>query len=138
MTPSAVPPLVLVVEDYDDAREMYCAWLRLVGCRVDEAVDGRQAIEKAWALTPDLIVMDLSLPVMDGPAAIAVLRADPRTRDVPIVVLSGESAAALDPSEAGWIAFVFIPCMPDGLVGEVRRVLAASGREPAHDDPGGS
>jgi len=129
MTLPGVPPLVLVVEDYDDARGMYCAWLRLAGCRVVEAADGREAIEKARTLAPDLIVTDLSLPGMDGRAAIAALRADPRTRDIPVVALSGDAAArSLDPAIGGWDAFVPKPCMPDGLVSAVRGVLETRGR----------
>jgi len=129
MTAPDPPPLVLVVEDYDDARVMYCAWLTMDGCRVAEAADGREAVERARGLAPDVIVMDLSLPVMDGRAALAALRADPRTRELPVVVLSGESAArALDPAGEGWAAFVAKPCTADGLVSAVRRVLEARGR----------
>lgn len=129
MVPSDPPPLVLVVEDYDDARAMYCAWLTMDGCRVAEAVDGRDAVARARRLSPDLIVMDLSLPVMDGWAALAALRADPRTRDLPVVVLSGDaSAAARDPAAEGWAAFVRKPCTPDGMMAAVRGVLAARRR----------
>src|SRR3972149_6022278 len=110
MTSPGVLPLVLVVEAYDDARQMYCAWLRLAGCRVAEAADGREAIEKARTLAPDLIVTDLSLPGMDGRAAIAALRADPRTRDIPVVALSGDAAArSLDPAIGGGGASVAEP-----------------------------
>lgn len=129
MTPPDPSPLVLVVEDYDDARAMYCAWLTLDGCRVAEAADGREAVERARRLVPDVIVMDLSLPVMDGPSALAALRADPRTKDLPVVVLSGDKrAASLDPATEGWAAFVSKPCVFDGLVSAVRRVLEARGR----------
>ena len=74
MTPSADAPLVLVVEDYDDAREMYAAYLRLDGFRVEEAGDGVEALRLAAALAPDAIVMDLSLPVVDGFETIRRLR----------------------------------------------------------------
>ena len=129
MTSSDRSPLVLVVEDYDDARAMYCAWLTMDGCRVAEAADGREAVERARRLAPDVIVMDLSLPVMDGRSALAVLRADPRTRELPVVVLSGDAGArSADPVTEGWAAFVSKPCMPDGLVSAVRRVLEGRGR----------
>jgi len=130
-------PLVLVVEDYDDARAMYCAWLTMDGCRVAEAADGREAVERARQLAPDVIVMDLSLPVMDGRSALAALRADPRTRELPVVVLSGDAGArSVDPATEGWAAFVSKPCMPDGLVSAVRRVLEARGHRAA--GPGGA
>ncbi len=132
MTSSDRSPLVLVVEDYDDARAMYCAWLTMDGCRVAEAADGREAVERARQLAPDVVVMDLSLPVMDGRSALAVLRADPRTRDLPVVVLSGDSGArSADPVTEGWAAFVSKPCTPDGLVSAVRRVLEARGQRAA-------
>jgi len=125
MTSPARPPLVLVVEDYDDARALYCAWLTMDGCRVAEAADGREAVERARQLVPDVIVMDLSLPVMDGRSALAALRADPRTRDLPVVVLSGDArAGALDPATEGWAAFVAKPCLSDALLSAVRRVLS--------------
>lgn len=130
MTPTDLPPLVLVVEDYDDARAMYCAWLTMDGCRVAEAADGRQGVERARQLAPDVIVMDLDLPVMDGRSALAALRADPRTEDLPVVVLSGDAgAASLDPSGEGWAAFVRKPCMPDRLVEAVRAALETRDRD---------
>jgi CheY-like chemotaxis protein len=59
-------PLVLVVEDYQDAREMYAAYLSFSGYRVAEATNGIEAIEKTVELMPDIILMDLALPRMDG------------------------------------------------------------------------
>ena len=59
-------PLVLVVEDYQDAREMYAAYLQFSGYRVAEATNGIEAIEKTLELLPDIILMDLALPRMDG------------------------------------------------------------------------
>src|SRR5439155_441151 len=59
-------PLVLIVEDYDDSREMYAELLELHGFRVAQAADGQDAVDKAIALIPDVIVMDLSLPRPDG------------------------------------------------------------------------
>ena len=58
--------LVLVVEDYQDAREMYAAYLQFSGYRVAEATNGLEAIEKALELMPDIILMDLALPKVDG------------------------------------------------------------------------
>lgn len=58
--------LVLVVEDYDDAREMYSAYLQFSGYRVAEAANGLEAIQKTLELLPDIILMDLALPKMDG------------------------------------------------------------------------
>jgi CheY-like chemotaxis protein len=73
-------PLVLVVEDYQDAREMYVAYLQFSGFRVAEAANGLEALEKTRELLPDIILMDLALPKMDGWEATRRLKADERTR----------------------------------------------------------
>jgi len=124
------PPLVLVVEDYADAREMCCEFLVLAGYRAAEAKDGYEAVEKATELLPDIILMDLSLPGMDGLEATRKLRADDRTRAIPIVALTGHTlpehlAAA---KEAGCDSFLTKPCLPDAIVAEVRRMLAGPTR----------
>jgi two-component system, cell cycle response regulator DivK len=119
-------PLVLVVDDFADNREMYALYLRHVGYRVEEAEDGEQALEKAFARTPDLIVMDLSLPSLDGWEATRRLKADARTRRVPVIALTGhafegQSKAA---AKAGCDAFVTKPCEPKTLETTIRRVLS--------------
>lgn len=131
MPPDAAPtppPLVLVVEDYQDAREMYLEYLRLAGFRVAEARNGLEALERAFALVPDLVLMDLALPRMDGWEATRRLKTDSRTRHIPIVALTGHALAghADGARQAGCDAFVRKPCLPDILVAEIRRVLAAA------------
>jgi len=118
--------LVLVVEDYQDAREMYSAYLQFSGYRVAEATNGLEAIEKAIALMPDIILMDLALPKVDGWEATKRLKADERTKHIPIVALTGHALAgfAEGAREAGCDAFVTKPCLPDALVAEIRRMLS--------------
>src|SRR5688500_5970805 len=84
-------PNVLVVEDVDDVREMYVEYLTFLGFTVEGAVNGRDAVRKAISHRRELIVMDLAMPVLDGWEAIRILRADPRTRNIPIVVLTGQA-----------------------------------------------
>src|SRR5512132_3829055 len=86
-------PLILLVEDFDDAREMYRDYLEFSGFRVETARDGREAIEKARALRPHLILMDLSLPGIDGWEATRILKADPATAQLIIVALSAHALA---------------------------------------------
>ena len=88
-------PLILVVDDYQDAREMYAEYLQFSGFRVAEARNGNEAVEQAFALLPDLILMDLSLPGMDGWEATRVLKADQRTKQIPVVALTGLSVRAV-------------------------------------------
>ena len=123
--PQGDKPLVLVVDDYQDAREMYAEYLEFSGFRTAEARNGAEALEQAFALTPDVILMDLSLPVMDGWEATRRLRADARTQNIPIVALTGHalSGHADGARDAGCDAYVTKPCLPDALVQEVKRIL---------------
>ncbi|HEY6615011.1 MAG TPA: response regulator [Vicinamibacterales bacterium] len=125
-------PLVLVVEDYQDAREMYAAYLQFSGYRVAEASNGLEAVEKARELLPAIILMDLALPKMDGWEATRLLKADERTRNIPIVALTGHALAghAEGARQAGCDAFVTKPCLPDVLVAEIQRMLAARAETP--------
>src|SRR3970282_647696 len=111
-------PLVLVVDDYQDAREMYAEYLAYSGFRVAEASNGVEALQKAFDLLPDVILMDLSLPGMDGWAATRRLKTDERTQRIPVVALTGHALAGASESArmAGCDAFVTQPCPPDELV----------------------
>jgi two-component system, cell cycle response regulator DivK len=131
--PGSSGPLVLVVEDYQDAREMYAAYLQFSGYRVAEASNGLEAVEKARELLPAIILMDLALPKMDGWEATRLLKADERTRNIPIVALTGHALAghAEGARQAGCDAFVTKPCLPDVLVAEIQRMLAARAETPA-------
>jgi CheY-like chemotaxis protein len=121
-------PLVLVVEDYQDAREMYVEYLRFSGFRVAEARNGLEAIERAAALLPNIVLMDLALPRMDGWEATRRLKADVRTQHIPVIALTGHALAghAEGARQAGCDAFITKPCLPDALVAEIKRVLSRS------------
>jgi len=123
--PARDRPLVLVVEDYQDAREMYAAYLQFSGFEVAEAANGIEAVERTTELLPDIVLMDLALPRMDGWEATRRLKSDPRTQHIPIVALTGHALAghAEGAREAGCDSFVTKPCLPDALVAEIRRLL---------------
>src|SRR5688572_16624617 len=110
-------PRVLVVEDVDDVREMYIEYLTHLGYAAEGAVNGRDAVRKAISHRRSLIVMDLAMPVMDGWEAIRILKADPRTRSIPIVVLTGQ--AQPEPLErarqVGATEVLVKPCLPAQL-----------------------
>jgi CheY-like chemotaxis protein len=124
--PHADKPLVLVVDDFQDNREMYCEYLAFAGFRVIEAANGQEAVDQAFEKLPDVIIMDLSLPVMDGWEATRLLKKDARTRTIPVVALTGHALAGHSKGarDAGCDAFLAKPCLPDELVAEIRRVLA--------------
>ena len=117
---------VLLVDDYPDAREMYSEYLKFSGFDVVEAANGLEALQRALDHTPDIILMDLSLPVMDGWEATRRLKADPRTASIPVVALTGHALSGTNEGavKAGCDAFVTKPCLPEDLVQEIRSVLS--------------
>ena len=122
-------PLVLVVDDFEDNRVMYVEYLQFQGFRVAEAVNGAQAVDQATTLLPSVIVMDLSLPVMDGWEATRRIKANPSTSKIRVIALTGhaEPAHAKKALEAGCDDFVAKPCLPDHLLAKVREHLDADG-----------
>jgi two-component system cell cycle response regulator DivK len=118
-------PRVLLVDDYPDAREMYTEYLEFSGFEVVEAENGMEALQRAVDAEPDIILMDLSLPIMDGWEATRRLKADKRTASIPVVALTGHALAGISEGakKAGCDAFVTKPCLPEDLVKEIRRIL---------------
>ena len=86
-------PVVLVVEDFEDTRVMMRHFLERGGCRVVEAADGSEAIERVRAVRPDLVLMDLNMPVLDGFTATLRLREHDETRGVPVVAVTAYDTA---------------------------------------------
>ena len=119
-------PLILIVEDQDDLRKLYAEQLVMSGFDVIQAANGADAIDRTTSQAPDVVLMDLSLPVIDGWEATRRLKNDERTAHIPVLALtahdgSGELQRA---TRAGCDWFVPKPCPPDALITEVRRVLA--------------
>jgi CheY-like chemotaxis protein len=122
--PQSSPPLVLIADDNEDARDMYSAYLSYAGFRVATAIDGADAIEIARREQPSVILMDATMPVLDGWAAIEQLKRDAELKHIPVLMLTAhvfpeheERARRLG---AG---FLRKPCLPDDLLEAVRSVL---------------
>jgi two-component system, cell cycle response regulator DivK len=117
--------LVLVVDDFEDNRSMYAVYLSYSGYDVVEAADGVEAVEVARRTMPDIVVMDLSLPLMDGWEATRRLKADERTRHIPVIALTGHALAghSRDAHAAGCDAFLSKPCLPENLVEKVQELI---------------
>ena len=115
------------MEDFDDAREMYVEYLTVNGYDVVGAEDGLEALKVAEALLPDLIVLDVGLPKLDGFSVLRKLKADSRTRLIPVVMLSasGGSGYRKDAEEAGATAALEKPCTPDELLIAIEHLTAA-------------
>jgi two-component system cell cycle response regulator DivK len=126
--------LVMVVDDFADNRDMYARFLEFSGFDVATAADGQEALDKAFALGPDLIVMDLSLPGLDGWEATRRLKKDARTRAIPVVAVTGHAFTGSEKSahDAGCDGYISKPCLPADLVTEIRRVLAGGKRKSTH------
>ena len=116
--------LVLLVDDCQDTRELYAEYLELSGFDVKEAVDGIVAIDEAVRVLPDIIVMDMSLPRLDGREAAQKLRADERTRRIPLVLISGYDADNLPANNGLWDHYLGKPCPPEELVSVIGRLVA--------------
>jgi two-component system, cell cycle response regulator DivK len=124
--PAKKAGLVLVVDDFTDNREMYARYLEFSGFQVVTAANGQEALDRAFERKPDLIVMDLSLPGVDGWEATRRLKKDSRTKDVPVVAVTGHAFAGSSETalEAGCDGYIMKPCLPTDLVAEIRRVLS--------------
>ena len=124
-----MPASILIADDYDDNRELLRLMLESVGHRVREARDGRELVEAARAEGFDLALVDLSMPVLDGWAALAELRADERTRGLRCVAVT---AFAAEPDrrralEAGFDAYVSKPFRSKDLLEVVENLLGHDG-----------
>ena len=119
-------PVVLVVEDFEDNRFMMRRLLEMSGYRVVEAVNGNQAVESAASHRPDIILMDLSLPQLDGLAATRRIRAQENSRRVPIVAVSAHDSADFhaEALAAGCNEYVTKPIDFDQLVELLSRLTA--------------
>jgi two-component system cell cycle response regulator DivK len=118
-------PLVLLVDDYEDNRRLFAEYLELSGFRTAVAGDGEEGLAQAAALHPDVIVMDLAMPDLDGFEVTRRLRAQEGTRRTPVIALTAypigySRHAAL---AAGCDAYLTKPCGPRQLLAEIRRLL---------------
>ena len=118
-------PLVLIVDDHADSREIHAFALQSAGMRWTDAVSGQDAITQAHNERPDLILMDLMMPRLDGWEAIRQLRADDVTRSIPFVIVTADDSPEVRSRAvaAGAAGFLLKPVTPEALVGEVTRVL---------------
>ena len=118
-------PLVLIVDDLTDQRELYAGYLVYLGYRVEEAAGGVEGIAKAIELRPDLIIMDLAMPGLDGFEATRVLKAVGLTKGIPVIALTahGEHLPREWAATAGCDVYLRKPLLPGDLAAEIDRVL---------------
>ncbi len=120
-------PHVLVVEDDRDVRDCLLTALRTEGYSVDAAVDGVDALHAVRDRRPDVVVLDLMMPVMDGRSFLAAHRADPATASIPVIVTTAAPQLRVD----GVAAFIPKPFDLDVLLGAVDRCVGPARPRPA-------
>lgn len=116
---------MLVVDDFPDTVDVVTELLCDRGYSVALAFDGRDAVARALEAAPDVIVMDLAMPHLDGLAATRVLKSDPRTSAIPVVLYTAHPGAevAVIARAAGCAAVVGKPASPEVLLAAVREAL---------------
>jgi two-component system, cell cycle response regulator DivK len=119
-------PSILVADDDLDARTIFGVYLRAMGCTVYTAADGLAAIKEATAHKPDVIVLDLAMPKLDGWAAAERLKRGNRTRHIPILAISAVPGARDSAWISGCDAYVAKPCLPQVLWSEISVLLRLS------------
>jgi CheY-like chemotaxis protein len=126
-------PRVLVVDDTADVRDLYAEYFDAVGIGAVTAQDGAAGFTAAVHHRPDVIVMDLSMPRVDGIAAIKHLKSDRRTSGMPVILLTGYPYKAIERGalEAGADVFLTKPCLPEDLEQHVRRLIEEPKLHPA-------
>jgi two-component system cell cycle response regulator DivK len=117
--------LVLIIDDSLHTRELYTEYLVHTGLAVTAAAEAETGLELAQALRPDIIVMDIAMPGLNGITATHRLKQSPRTRRIPVIVLTGYAFRAIEQGalEAGADAFLTKPCLPEDLELKIRELL---------------
>jgi CheY-like chemotaxis protein len=121
-----MPRRILIIDDEDDIREVAALSLETVaGWEVMMAPSGAAGIVKAQELRPDAILLDVMMPMMDGPTTFRELRALPETANIPVILLTAKVQAADQKrfSDLGVSAVMFKPFDPLALAGDIARAL---------------
>ena len=124
-TPDA--PAVIVIEDDVDARRIYAEYLRSRGWTVFTAADGRSGLDKTTELTPDALVLDLAMPIVDGWTVLKHVRESSLTAHIPVVVVSALSDVRDAAFAAGCDAYLAKPCTPDVVYLQLRALMRLRG-----------
>lgn len=118
---------VLVIEDDLDARRIYSEYLRMKGWTVFTAPDGRSGLDKTTELTPDVLVLDLAMPKVDGWTVLKLVRESSLTAHMPVVVVSAVADSRDEAYIAGCDAYLTKPCSPEVLYLQIRALMRLRG-----------
>jgi len=118
-----MPNSILLVEDNEDNRIIYATALRYAGYKVFEAITGTEGVQQARFHRPDLVLMDISVPELDGWEATTILKADPDTKHIPIIAVTAHALPGDEERsiEAGCDGYLAKPIPPAALIAEIDR-----------------
>jgi CheY-like chemotaxis protein len=116
-------PIILLAEDHEDTRGVYSLILRHFGFQVEEATNGRDAVEIARRTEPSLVLMDIGLPVLDGWQASQMLKSEPATAGIPLIAFSARVDSTADLDGATFDGYIRKPISPLELVRRVQAYL---------------
>jgi CheY-like chemotaxis protein len=119
---------VLIADDYPDAREMLAELVGYLGYEAECAENGREAVERAITFQPDVVLMDIAMPELDGRQATAMIKADPRTRDAIVIAVTGQAIGGQSAEQVcpGCDMLLIKPVPPERLAEALRTVLGAA------------
>lgn len=138
MVSDAPSRLALLVVSDDDTRRAYAQHLHALGYDLDHAVDGREALAKALTRCPAVVITEARPLGMSGYDLCRILRSDPATRAIPVVILTGDASAAANigrAEQAGADAMIGKPCLPETLAAEIDRVITGGAASDRSGDP---
>jgi CheY-like chemotaxis protein len=119
------PLLVLIADDDPDARDIYSHYLRRAGMSVETATNGLDAVNKAIVLQPDVVVMDMSMPVLEGDSATTLLKTNPVTKHIPVLTMTAFGSLARSKARrSGADAFYVKPFLPEDLAAAVSELAS--------------
>ncbi|RQT29154.1 response regulator [Burkholderia contaminans] len=129
-TPDLADAHILVVDDRPNDLRLLTEILRAARCRISVAFDGLQAYHRAQAIAPDLILMDVRMPRMDGFAACRLLASTPSTQSIPVIILTaaGDLEDRIAGLETGAIDYIIKPFEPTEVLARIRNHLKRAGR----------
>ena len=138
-TSRTVGGTLLIVDDDEDTRALYAEYLACAGFTIIETDNGSDAVVRARQLLPDLVILDLTLPIVDGWAVSRELRSDARTHGIPVIALTGHARddSPRGAGDATCDLFLTKPCLPEALLARVRELLEQLGpvRRPGQPRP---
>lgn len=122
---------ILLADDHEDTREGYALFLRMAGHTVHAAADGLSALDLAATALPDVVIVDLRLPDIDGHEVARFLKNDPRTRHIPVILFTA-AVSAKDPAADRGMADACVgkPCVPADLLATIVRLTRTSMHKP--------